>query len=121
VHSRLRVTVGTILGLLASGRSDDQILEAYPYLEREDIRSALAYAACEPGDRGSAQGIVRVLLDMNLSPVWIRFLEKAGIAAVQWSIVGTPTAEDGELMAWARLNACLIFLRSFSRRSPLTL
>jgi uncharacterized protein (DUF433 family) len=41
----LRVTVGTILGLLASGRSEDQILEAYPYLEREDIRSALAYAA----------------------------------------------------------------------------
>jgi uncharacterized protein (DUF433 family) len=41
----LRVTVGTILGLLASGRSEDQIIEAYPYLEREDIRSALAYAA----------------------------------------------------------------------------
>lgn len=41
----LRVTVGTILGLLASGHTEDQILEAYPYLEREDIRSALAYAA----------------------------------------------------------------------------
>ena len=38
----LRVTVGTVLGLLAAGRSEDQILEAYPYLERDDIRAALA-------------------------------------------------------------------------------
>jgi predicted nuclease of predicted toxin-antitoxin system len=46
---------------------------------------------------------------MNLSPVWVRFLERAGIAAVHWSTIGTPTAEDGELMAWARLNACVVF------------
>jgi uncharacterized protein (DUF433 family) len=41
----LRVTVGTIVGLLAAGRTADEILEAYPYLEREDIRAALSYAA----------------------------------------------------------------------------
>ena len=41
----LRVTVGTILGLLAAGHSEDKILEAYLYLERDDIRAALAYAA----------------------------------------------------------------------------
>ncbi len=40
----MRVTVGTILGLLASGHSRDRILEAYPYLEPEDIEQALAYA-----------------------------------------------------------------------------
>ena len=40
-----RVTVGTVLGLLAAGRSVDAILEAYSYLEREDIQQALAYAA----------------------------------------------------------------------------
>lgn len=40
----LRVTVGTVLGLLASGHSEEEILQAYPYLEREDIRSALTYA-----------------------------------------------------------------------------
>ncbi|HEY0558080.1 MAG TPA: DUF433 domain-containing protein [Thermoanaerobaculia bacterium] len=40
----LRVTVGTVLGLLASGHAEDEILQAYPYLEREDIRSALTYA-----------------------------------------------------------------------------
>ena len=41
----LRVTVGTIVGLLASGRSENEILAAYPYLQVEDIREALAYAA----------------------------------------------------------------------------
>lgn len=41
----LRVTVGTVLGLLAAGYSETRILEAYPYLEPEDIRQALVYAA----------------------------------------------------------------------------
>ena len=41
----LRVTVGTIVGLVASGHSHADILAAYPYLEEEDIRQALAYAA----------------------------------------------------------------------------
>ena len=41
----LRVTVGTVVGLLASGHSPEKILEAYPYLEREDIDQCLAYAA----------------------------------------------------------------------------
>ena len=41
----IRVTVGTIVGLLASGHSHDDILRLYPYLDREDITEALAYAA----------------------------------------------------------------------------
>jgi uncharacterized protein (DUF433 family) len=41
----LRVTVGTIVGLFASGYSSDEILKLYPYLEEEDLREALAYAA----------------------------------------------------------------------------
>ena len=41
----LRVTVGTIVGLVASGYSAKDILKLYPYLEEEDIREALAYAA----------------------------------------------------------------------------
>jgi uncharacterized protein (DUF433 family) len=41
----LRVTVGTVVGLLASGHDEERILEFYPYLEREDIRAALSYAA----------------------------------------------------------------------------
>lgn len=41
----MRVTVGTIIGLIASGHSKDEILKAYPYLEAEDISEALRYAA----------------------------------------------------------------------------
>jgi len=41
----LRVTVGMVVGLVASGHSSAEILAAYPYLEQEDIWQALAYAA----------------------------------------------------------------------------
>ena len=41
----LRLTAGTVLGLLAAGREPREIIDAYPYLEREDIDAALAYAA----------------------------------------------------------------------------
>jgi uncharacterized protein (DUF433 family) len=40
----MRVTVETIVGLVASGKTVDQVLAEYPYLEREDILEALAYA-----------------------------------------------------------------------------
>jgi uncharacterized protein (DUF433 family) len=41
----LRVTVGTVVGLLAVGESRERILAAYPYLEPGDLDEALAYAA----------------------------------------------------------------------------
>jgi len=41
----MRVTVGTIVGLLASGHSIDDVLRAYPYLEKEDVQAALSFAA----------------------------------------------------------------------------
>ncbi len=41
----LRVTVGTIVGLVAAGHSFAEILRAYPYLEEEEVREALSYAA----------------------------------------------------------------------------
>lgn len=41
----MRVTVGTIVGLIASGATPEEILDDYPYLEREDISAALSYAA----------------------------------------------------------------------------
>lgn len=41
----LRVTVGTIIGLIASGHSPADILKLYPYLESDDITEALTYAA----------------------------------------------------------------------------
>lgn len=47
----LRVTVGMILGILATGESRDRILQAYPYLEPQDIDAALAYAAWRMEER----------------------------------------------------------------------
>ena len=41
----MRVTVGTVVGLVASGHSFMDILKAYPYLEHEDLLAALTYAA----------------------------------------------------------------------------
>lgn len=40
-----RVTVGTIVGLMASGSTTGEILRDYPYLEVDDIQAALSYAA----------------------------------------------------------------------------
>jgi len=41
----MRITVGDVLEYLASGMSEEEILEDFPYLEREDIRAVLAFAA----------------------------------------------------------------------------
>ncbi|HMO64075.1 MAG TPA: DUF433 domain-containing protein [Verrucomicrobiota bacterium] len=47
----LRVTVGTVVGLVAAGRSPEEILRLYPYLTEEDIREALRYAAWRVEER----------------------------------------------------------------------
>jgi uncharacterized protein (DUF433 family) len=47
----LRVTVSMILGQLAAGRNADEILEDYPYLEREDITAVLEFAAAIVNER----------------------------------------------------------------------
>jgi uncharacterized protein (DUF433 family) len=47
----MRVTVGTIVGLVASCKTVDEVLGDYPYLEREDILEALSYAAWKAEER----------------------------------------------------------------------
>ncbi len=47
----MRVTVGMVLGLLASGQSHQDILKAYPYLQNQDIDECLAYAAWRMEER----------------------------------------------------------------------
>jgi uncharacterized protein (DUF433 family) len=47
----MRVTVGAIVGLVASGKTVDEVLAEYPYLEREDIFEALSYAAWRAEER----------------------------------------------------------------------
>jgi uncharacterized protein (DUF433 family) len=47
----LRVTVGTIVGLIASGKTINDILSEYPYLERNDVSEALSYVAWRSEER----------------------------------------------------------------------
>ena len=49
----MRVTVGMILGNLSGGATIDELLEAYPYIEREDIWEALRYGAWLASERES--------------------------------------------------------------------
>jgi predicted nuclease of predicted toxin-antitoxin system len=44
---------------------------------------------------------MRVLVDMNLSPAWAKFLSDKGISATHWSGVGAANAADREIMAYA--------------------
>jgi uncharacterized protein (DUF433 family) len=55
----MRVTVGMILGLVASGVSKEEILALYPYLEAEDITAALAYASWRSEERELPVAITR--------------------------------------------------------------
>ena len=41
----LRIPVATVVGMVAEGMTEHEILKAYPDLEIEDIREALRYAA----------------------------------------------------------------------------
>jgi len=47
----MRVTVGMIVGQIGAGRTIDDLLAEYPYLEREDILEALRYAAWRAQER----------------------------------------------------------------------
>lgn len=52
----MRVTVGTVVGLIGAGRTIEQVLADYPYLERDDILQALRYAAWRAEERELALG-----------------------------------------------------------------
>lgn len=47
----MRVTVGMLVGQIGAGRSIEEVLNDYPYLEREDILQALRYAAWRTEER----------------------------------------------------------------------
>ena len=51
---------------------------------------------------------MRILVDMNLSPRWVEFLESAGLAAVHWAAIGAGDAPDRELLEHAKLNGYVL-------------
>ncbi|KAA3643923.1 MAG: hypothetical protein DWQ07_17555 [Chloroflexi bacterium] len=52
---------------------------------------------------------MKILLDMNLSPAWIDFLDGHGLEAVHWRDIGDPEAEDRLLLSWARDHQYVVF------------
>jgi len=50
----LRVTVGTVTGLLAAGKTKEEILVLYPYLDAKDFAQVIAYAAWRGAEREAA-------------------------------------------------------------------
>jgi predicted nuclease of predicted toxin-antitoxin system len=52
---------------------------------------------------------MRVLVDMNLSPVWSEFFARQGIDAVHWREIGAFDAPDAEIFAWARAHDRVVF------------
>ena len=51
---------------------------------------------------------MKLLIDMNLSPKWVAFLETAGIEAAHWSSVGSANASDASIMEFARDSGFVI-------------
>lgn len=52
---------------------------------------------------------MKLLLDMNLSPLWIEFFERNGWVAVHWASIGNARATDREIMEWAGANNYIVF------------
>lgn len=52
---------------------------------------------------------MKLLLDMNLTPNWVGFLQGEGFEAVHWSAVGDPRASDATIMEWARRGGYVVF------------
>jgi predicted nuclease of predicted toxin-antitoxin system len=52
---------------------------------------------------------MKLLLDMNLAPSWVGFLQGEGFEAVHWSTVGDPRASDASIMEWARRGGYVVF------------
>ena len=52
---------------------------------------------------------MKILIDMNLSPLWVQFLVENGIDAVHWSTIGDSTAPDSTILNYAASNALIVF------------
>ncbi len=51
---------------------------------------------------------MKILIDMNLSPDWVKTFNPEGFDAIHWSEVGAITAPDKEVMAWAKSNGYIL-------------
>jgi len=52
---------------------------------------------------------MKVLIDMNLTPLWVQAFQSAGIDSIHWSHVGNANAPDKEIFDWAGKNNHVVF------------
>lgn len=52
---------------------------------------------------------MKILVDMNLSPLWVQFLVERGIEATHWSAIGKPNAPDSQILDYAASNGSVVF------------
>lgn len=52
---------------------------------------------------------MKILIDMNLTPLWAETLCDAGFEALHWRDVGDPRAPDSEILEWARAGGYILF------------
>src|SRR5262245_55454482 len=64
---------------------------------------------------------MKLVIDMNLSPLWVATLQAAGHDATHWSKVGDARASDKTIMAWARTNGCAVLTHDLDYTAILAL
>ena len=52
---------------------------------------------------------MKLLIDMNLSPLWVQFLADHGFEAIHWSTVGKASATDSEILDYAGNHGYVVF------------
>ncbi|HXT13289.1 MAG TPA: DUF5615 family PIN-like protein [Candidatus Angelobacter sp.] len=64
---------------------------------------------------------MKLVVDMNLSPEWVKVLVEAGWETIHWSKVGDFRATDIEIMAWAKSNGHVVFTHDLDFGTALAL
>lgn len=52
---------------------------------------------------------MKILIDMNLSPHWVRVFQSEGLEAVHWSEIGKPDPTDQEILQYAKTHGYVVF------------
>ena len=102
----LRIPVATVVGMVADGMTDAEILAAYPDLEPADIRVSLRFAAEAVQERELplVVSLMKLLIDNALSPLVAEGLRAGGYDAVHVGAIGMAKAADDEIFEWCQAN-----------------
>ena len=52
---------------------------------------------------------MKILIDMNLSPLWVSYFANAGIDAVHWMTIGDAAAIDRVILTYAKTHGYIVF------------